>query len=47
MLKVIYTAYVWKVWMLTMFAKRNAFGIIIFLGNSQNEFVVIKKYLFV
>lgn len=42
----IYTTYVWKVLMLTMFAKRNAYGIIKFLRKSQNEFVAIKKNSF-
>ncbi len=55
MLKVIYihptTSHrmcLWKLLMLTMFGKRNEFGIIkIFLPNLQNEFVaIIKKNLF-
>lgn len=46
MLKVIYTAYVRKVLMLTMFAKRNAIGITKFHRNSRNEFVAIKKHSF-
>lgn len=43
MLKIMYTTYVWKVLMLTMFPKRNAFGIIMyFIGNGYNEFVSMK-----